>query len=188
MLPGVPSRTNGTNNVNKSKRLQVPVCQGPGRVCRMITHQDHLNSFKSANYDFGAFGLATQSEPGDARFFGPLHDQKAVHQCTSAATCTYTTLHSHSLPFNSLHITKDKMQAQRSFNIFKVPNMDTTSRKGWFARWVKRWVLWFLPQSKQHATQDVWACTPDPSLQRYLTAKTQTVSCSFFGRSFLRAN
>lgn len=24
MLPGVPSRTNGTNNVNKSKRLQVP--------------------------------------------------------------------------------------------------------------------------------------------------------------------
>lgn len=108
MLPGVPSRTNGTNNVNKSKRLQVPVCQGPGRVCRMITHQDHLNSFKSPNYDFGAFGLATQSEPGDARFFGPFHDQKAVHQCTSAATCTYTTLHSHSLPLNSLHIPRTR--------------------------------------------------------------------------------
>ncbi len=32
--------------------------------------------------------------------------------------------------------------------------------------------------SMQHATQDVWACTPDPSLQRCLTT-TQTVNCSF---------
>ena len=63
MLPGVPSRTNGTNNVNKSKRLQ----EMQGSLDLSMTKKLSTN---------------------------------------------------------------DKMQAQRSFNIFKVPNMDTTSRKG----------------------------------------------------------